>query len=95
MRLDPIAVPLADGTVLLAGGGDASGPVASAEIFDPGSATFAARPRRSMCRARAPEALLVPNVGALVTGGLDATGSPIATRRDLRRRAAQFLTLPD
>ncbi|MGZ3407890.1 MAG: hypothetical protein ACXVAN_15675, partial [Polyangia bacterium] len=77
-RTDPVVVPLADGTVLLAGGADAAGP--SAELFAPGSATFAPATQMALNLARErAEVVVVPSVGALVTGGVDAGGQPIAT----------------
>jgi hypothetical protein len=93
-RTDPVVVPLSDGTVLLAGGADAASP--SAELFSPGSATFtpATQMALNLARERA-EVVVVPGIGALVTGGVDPGGQPVATAElfdDVRR---QFLSQPD
>jgi hypothetical protein len=93
-RTDPVVVPLSDGTVLLAGGADPGSP--GAELFAPGSATFAAAAQMALAmpRQRA-EAVAVPNVGTLVVGGLDPGGQPIAQAELFDDLLRQFSSLPD
>ena len=94
-RADPIAVPLAGGGVLLAGGADGSGPRMDAELFSPGSATFAAAaPSLATPRTDA-EVALVPGFGALVTGGLDASGTPVADGEVYNESLDQFQPFPN
>jgi galactose oxidase-like protein len=77
-RADPIVVPLDDGSVLLAGGVAASGTLDSVERYFPGSASFAAgNMTLSVARAES-ETVLRPGFGALVTGGIDSSGQPLA-----------------
>jgi hypothetical protein len=94
-RADPIVVPLSDGTVLLAGGAGDSGPTDSVELFAPGSATFAPAPMTLNVARQEAEAVLVPNVGVLVTGGLDAGGVPVARAEVFDEAQRLFLSLPD
>ena len=69
----------ANSKVLVAGGIDASfGPVATAEIHDPGTGKFS--PTGSMKTARAHFAATLLNDGrVLVTGGLDSSGNVLQT----------------
>jgi hypothetical protein len=71
-RWKPIALPLPDGSLLLAGGGDAAhGALGSSERFQPGPATFGA-PAAQLKTARLDaEVTLLAGLGALVTGGID------------------------
>jgi hypothetical protein len=91
VRNDPVVVPLSDGTVLLTGGDDAS-----AELFSPGSSTFAPATQMALNvpRQRA-EVVAVPDVGALVTGGVDAAGTPIAEAELFDETLRQFSPLPE
>lgn len=92
-RSDPIALPLDDGTVLLSGGDDGAGAVASSELFSPASATFApAAMALNVPRQRA-EAAEVPGIGALVTGGLDASGALVADAEIFDFGTRQFVPL--
>jgi hypothetical protein len=94
VRTDPVVVPLSDGSALLAGGADANSP--SAELFSPGSATFAAATQMALnvARQRA-EVVEVPSVGALVTGGVDPNDQPIATAELFDDVQREFSSLPD
>jgi Domain of unknown function DUF11/PKD domain/Bacterial Ig-like domain/Bacterial Ig-like domain (group 2) len=73
---------LADGTVLVLGGVNAAGytfsPVATGELFNPSTGTWA--PTTSLIAPRAfHTATLLPNGDVLITGGLDSTGNPATT----------------
>ncbi len=70
---------LSDGTVLLAGGIDASGhAVDSAEIYNPGTGTFTATGHMTIARFQH-TATVLDNGTIVVTGGVDATGVTTAT----------------
>ena len=108
-RLWPTATLLRNGKVLLAGGGDDSGfPMASAELYDPGTDSFTAT--GSMARPRASHtATLLANGKVLIVGGRGAeaseermasaelydpgTGSFTATGSMLHPRAGHTATL--
>jgi hypothetical protein len=71
-RQGPVAAPLPDGRVLVAGG-DAGGPVfGSAEIYDPSSGTFSATGSLGTARTVAVAAAL-PDGRVLVAGGTNGT----------------------
>ncbi|HEX6836317.1 MAG TPA: kelch repeat-containing protein [Polyangia bacterium] len=90
-RADPIAVPLSDGTVLLAGGNDGNGTRRDAELFSPGTAAFtAAAPLLETARSDA-EVALVPGIGAVITGGLDDAGMPLAQHEIYDEAGQQFV----
>ncbi len=89
-RIEPIAVPLSDGTVLLAGGD------AAAELFLPGGGTFAATTLTLSVPRDGAQAVQVPGIGALVTGGTDTqTRQPVARAELFDQTQRQFLSLPD
>jgi hypothetical protein len=70
---------LGDGTVLIAGGVDASGiAVDSAEIYNPGTKTFTATGHMTMARSQHTATMLSGGT-VLLTGGVDATGVTTAT----------------
>ena len=67
------ATLLPNGKVLVAGGVDTSGPLISAELYDPASGTWTAT--GSLTTARyLHTATLLPNGKVLVAGGLDNSG---------------------
>lgn len=92
-RFDPIAVALADGSVLLAGGSDGSAPLADVELYQSGAGTFAAAPMMLQSARAGAQAVRVPGVGALVSGGVDANG-PVAGAEVFDEVQRQFLSLP-
>lgn len=70
------ATVLKDGTVLVAGGDDGTGPLATAEVYDPAAGTFS--PTGSMGAARESHTATLLNDGTvLVTGGTN--GSALST----------------
>ena len=62
---------LLDGRVLITGGNDATGALATSEIFDPGSMSFSAGPTMAHARTQHTATLLVGGQ-VLVAGGKDA-----------------------
>jgi hypothetical protein len=92
-RLDPVAVPLADGTVLIAGGADGDGALASSELFSPASATFAAAAPTLTTARQDSEVTMVSPVGALVTGGVGPDGSALADAEVYGAGVDQFVAL--
>lgn len=78
-RADAVALPLADGTVLLVGGARPDGTsLDSAALYGTPTATFADAPGQHLSVARTAAALaVVPAQGAVVVGGLDAMGRPL------------------
>jgi len=72
------ATLLTDGTVLVTGGSDATGPLATAEIFDPATGMFTPTGGVMETARAGHTATLLTNGTVLVTGGSDATG-PLAT----------------
>ena len=76
-RVAHTATLLSDGKVLVAGG-NPGGPTPTAELFDPGTETFA--PTGSMSVARAGHtATLLTSGGVLVTGGRSSSGTNTTT----------------
>lgn len=85
-----VAVPLADGRVLIAGGVDATGAaLASAEIYDP--ATNAFTPTGAMSVARAGHAgALLGNGRVMVVGGTTTFSDPIAALANAQSSAETY-----
>jgi hypothetical protein len=70
----------ASAPVLIAGGVDAQGPVAEAELFKPLAQALAMNFTQSMAIARSGHvATLMPDGSVLIIGGLDGNGAPIAS----------------
>src|SRR5215210_1209453 len=77
-RVSHSATLLPNGEVLLAGGWDRDGPLASAEIYDPRTGTFAHTGGMATSRS-AHAAALLPNGRVLVTGGRDSREDIVAS----------------
>ena len=73
-RDDHTATLLPNGKVLVAGGYDGSGTLASAELYDPASGTWTATGSLATARYRH-TATLLPNGKVLVAGGSDNSGA--------------------
>jgi hypothetical protein len=69
-RANAVAVTLADGTVLVAGGDNGGIPMASAERYDPASGTWAPAAPMAEARRFAMGAQLLPDGTVLVAGGI-------------------------
>ncbi len=72
-RTDHTATLLSDGRVLIVGGQDHRGPVATAEIYDPATVRFTATGSLNVARSRHGAALL-PNGDVLIAGGYADSG---------------------
>ncbi len=80
-RRYPMTAVLSDGTVLLAGGDDLAGTLATAEIYDPNAGTFVRTAPMTEARKWGSATLLAAGQ-ILVAGGLDATLLAGADRYD-------------
>jgi hypothetical protein len=91
-RDDPLLFTLDDGTVLIIGGLDIDNHVAlaSAERYSPSTGRFTATTATLSIAREEPQLAPVLNVGALVVGGLDASGSPIETAEVLLASQMSF-----
>lgn len=78
-RIAPLAFALDDGDVVVAGGaGEGGAVVEPTERFSPGPSLFGSSSALLMARPRRhAELALVPDVGALVVGGVDARGETV------------------
>ena len=74
-RMFPVALPLATGEIVIAGGQGSSGAVDSAETFSPLSADFAVFGSKLTTPRVHAEIIAVPGVGGLVIGGQGPTGA--------------------
>ena len=73
-----VAAPLPDGQVLIAGGQDGSGPLQSAELFDPANDTFTALAASGSTELQTDREVAVaaplPDGQVLIAGGFDGSG---------------------
>lgn len=74
VRYEAVQITLLDGRVLVAGGKDATGMLASAELYDPGTGEWTETSPMATSRYGAMSALL-PTGKVLVAGGFDSTGT--------------------
>jgi len=75
-RTGHTATLLANGKVLVAGGGNGGGPLNSAELYDPATGTWSSTGNLNTGRG-GHIAVLLPNGKVLVAGGVNHTGSSI------------------
>jgi len=78
MRQSHTATLLPNGKVLIAGGSDHNGVLASAELFDPATGSFSDAGAMTTPRA-GHEATLLPNGKLLITGGVDGRFNRLAS----------------
>ncbi|MFL5346513.1 MAG: kelch repeat-containing protein [Hyalangium sp.] len=77
-RVAHSATLLPNGKVLVAGGGDTTGPIASTELYDPATNTWSVSPPLTQARSFH-TATLLPNGKVLVVGGVGATSALAST----------------
>ena len=93
-RKDHTATLLVDGTVLIAGGAGAKGPLNSAEIFDPVAGKVTETGSLNEARTLATASMLLDIEGTvLIEGGQDATGADLDTAEAYDPATASFTTL--
>src|SRR5208283_2781994 len=93
-RQDHTATILADGTALIAGGADSSGPLASAEIFNPTSSAVTETGSLNQARTLASASMLLDfNGDVLIEGGQDANGNDLNTAEEFDPTTGTFTTL--
>jgi|GEM_PF-5796057 len=76
-RSGDTAILLANGEVLVAGGGNATGSLTSVELYNPATGKWTATGRKTTARA-SHTATLLPNGEVLVAGGVSNGSSPWA-----------------
>src|SRR2546426_9800755 len=74
------ATLLRDGRVVVIGGTDGVGPLASLEIYDPTTRTFSLAPSALAVARQDHTATLLPDGRVLVAGGPEFSGAPPAAR---------------
>jgi hypothetical protein len=98
-RVGAVAAPLPNGDVLIAGGVGASGVLQSAELFDPGTDTFAGLPASGDTELQTPRsgavAAPLPDGDVLIAGGeSSSTGSALQSAEIFDPQSDTFTALP-
>lgn len=90
----PVGGALDDGSVLVAAGAAIDGtPLASAERFTVADAAFATTAAGLVTARRQAESVVIPSIGLLITGGLDAAGAAIRGGELYFTQESQFLSI--